>query len=141
MLTVPLIASWIRIPLCSRVAAGGAIKFDFGLLMTGHRADQIQFSQRKIALGSEGLIARSRSQFLFLLGDIECALGQVSGLARGFNPGTGLFERILRIANLDANLFFQLLSAQLGLAILELGTILISFGDTVSDGDVQVQPT
>ena len=37
-------------------------------------------------------------------------------------------------------LFFQLLSAQLGLAIPKLGTILISFGDTVPDGDVGVQP-
>src|SRR5258708_13636919 len=54
--------------------SGSTIKFDFGLLMDGHRADQIQLSQRKIALGSEGLIARSRSQFLLLLLDVECSL-------------------------------------------------------------------
>src|ERR1700684_482143 len=61
--------------------SGGTIKFDFSLLMKGHCADQIQLSQRKIALGSEGLIARSRSQFLFLLRDIECALRAASTLA------------------------------------------------------------
>src|SRR5260370_21866830 len=61
--------------------SGSTIKFDFGLLMDGHRADQIQLSQRKIALGGEGLIARPRPQFLFLLCDVEFALSQVSGLA------------------------------------------------------------
>src|ERR1700694_6316959 len=112
--------------------SGGTINFDLGLLMNGHRAAQSQLSQRKSALCAEGLIARSRAQFLFLLRDVEGALRQVSCLARGLHPRTGLFERILRIANLDTNLLFQLLSAQLGLAILKLGTILISFGDPVS---------
>src|SRR5258708_5786452 len=119
--------------------SGGTIKFNFGLLMNGHRTDQIQLSQRKIALGGKGLIARSRPQFLFLFRDIECALRQVSGLPRGVHPGACLFECVLCVANLDANLLFQLLSGQLGLAILKLGTKLISLGDPIPDRDVQVQ--
>jgi len=72
-------------------------------------------SARKIALGREGLIARSRPQFLFLLRNVECALGQVSCLARGVHPRASLFKRILCIANLNADLLLQLLPAQLGL--------------------------
>ena len=59
-------------------------------------------------------------------------MSQVSCFARSVYPRASLFKRILRIANLDADLFLQLLPAQLGLAfaqiILLMGGVLAVVG-------------
>src|ERR1700734_3752050 len=50
------------------------VKFDLGFFENRHRRYQIEFSQRKITLGREGLIARSRAQILLFFRDVEAAL-------------------------------------------------------------------
>src|SRR5579859_114679 len=120
--------------------AGCAIQFNLGLLVDSHGADQIQFRQSEIALGRESLVTGSGSQFLFLLGDVEGALGEVARLAGCLDAGSSLLERKLGVAHFDADLLAQLLEAQFGLAKFKFRTVLVGLRDSISNGDIQIQP-
>ena len=119
--------------------AGGAIKLNSRFFKHGQGADQIQFRQRKVTLSGKSLIARSRSQVLLFLRDLERPLGKVPCLAGGLHPRGSLLQGVLRVANLDADLLLELLHPQFSLPILEFRAVLIGLGHTIPEWDVQVQ--
>src|SRR5271166_4430233 len=126
-------------PIICQSRAGSALQLNFRLLVRRVGVHQIEFSYCQVALRGERLEARSRAQFLLLLHDVESLLGEVACLSRGLHAGLALFQRVLRIANLDANLLLELLLAKLRLAILQLRAVLVGLGHTIVDGNIQVQ--
>ena len=58
---------------------------------------------------------------------------------RGDDAGLRLRQGVLGVADFDADLLALLLDVELGLGVLELGTVLVGFGDAVADGDVELE--
>ena len=119
--------------------AGGAMQLDFRLLVGGVGVHQVELRQGEIALRGQRLEGRSRAQVLLLLHDGESLLGEVAGLARRLHTRAALLQCVLRVAHFDANLLLQLLLAKFCLAILQLGAVLISLGNAIANGNIQVQ--
>ena len=120
--------------------AGGAVKFNFRLFVDAswQSPDRVRASARSRCAVSVWKLDPA-PRVLFFLHDVEGALRQIAGLAGRLHPRAGLLQRILRVADFDANLLLQLLQAQFGLAIFEFGAILIGLGDSIAKRDVQVQ--
>ncbi len=116
--------------------AGGAPHLNARLLVGGFSRDQRRFGQGQIVLGSEGLLVRSRAQFLFLLHDIEAPSRQIARLAGRIHAAGSLLKSITRIAHFDADALLQLLQIDLRLPVFQLGTVLIGLGDAVAQRNV-----
>ena len=58
----------------------------------------------------------------------------------GSDARARLLQSILRIANFDANLLFQLFFAQSRLAILQFRAVLIGFRDSIAKRDIEIKP-
>src|SRR6202167_1390467 len=85
------LGAWIADGACYRIldldsimfqsAARSTIKFHFRFFVNRHGRDQVEFSNREVALRTHGLVARPRPERLLFLHDFEGALRQVSRLA------------------------------------------------------------
>ena len=137
---VPFTASCTLNSIMFQSAAGCTIQFNFGLFVGGHRGDQIQFGEGEVALRGHGLEGRSRPERLLLLHDLEGPLRQVPCLAGGPDPRSGLLQSILRIPDFNPDLLFQLLPAQFGLPVFQLGAVLVGLGHAIAQRDIQIQP-
>ncbi len=62
--------------------AGGAIQFNLGFLVGGHRAYEIEFGQCEVTLCRKRLIAGAGAELLFLLCDIKSTLCQIARFAK-----------------------------------------------------------
>src|SRR5215469_3398896 len=118
--------------------SGCALQFDLRLLVGSIGIYQIEFCQRKVTLRGQCLESRSGAQFLLLLHDGEGSLRKIAGLLCCLHAGLALFQCILRVANLNANLLLELLHTELGLPIFEFGTVLVGFRYAVANRNVNV---
>ena len=114
-------------------SSSGALQLELGLLVGRRGIHQIEFGNGEVALGGQRLEARSCAQRLLLLHDVKRLVCQIARFFRCLHPGAALLKRILRVAYFDANLFLQLLQAQLGLTVLQLRTILVRLGDPITN--------
>ena len=90
-------------------------------------------------LGRERLLIRTRAEFLFLLHDIECALREVACLLGSIHAAGTLFERITRVAHFNDDVFLQLFSVHLRLAVLEFRAVLVGLGDAIAQRHLELE--
>ena len=120
-------------------ATGCAIKFNFCLFIYCHGRNQIEFRDGQVALGSHGLIIRSRSESLLFLHDLERALRQIPRLCAAAtrapvcSSAYCAFRTSMRICFLNCS------DSQFGLPVFQLRAVLIRLGHAVSYRDVYVQ--
>src|SRR5882672_9215984 len=66
-------------------------------------------------------------------------MSQLHRCFRGIYAGTVLLHRVLRVANLDANLVLDLLETHLGLTVFQFGANLYGLRSPVTQGNVQLK--
>src|ERR1700728_1756368 len=99
--------------------AGGTVDIDFSLFIGRLGGIQSRFGDGQSVGGCQSISARLRSELLFLLGDIEGALGQVARFLCCVDASLCLFERELRVPHIEADALLLLFRGDLALPVLE----------------------
>ncbi len=116
--------------------AGGAVEFKLSFLVGRFGGDESDLSRGQARLILEhGGGSGSAERVLLLLG-IERLARQITRSLGGSDTGSVLLHSKLRVADFDAHLVFDLLDAELGLTVFELGAHLGCLRGAVADGDV-----
>ena len=118
--------------------ADGALEFDARFLVGGHGRHQCGLGRGQTALGLQDGGRGRGAKLIFLLLGIERLLGVIHrSLGRG-HAGAVLFDPELGVADLDADLVFDLLQAHQGLLIFQLRADLRGLSGAVADGNVEL---